>query len=247
MKHKIIYTGLADKIYYEVIAQYCLPSWEKLPGSKYIIHDSDVINFPFLQTIQWNDIPNNNSKFIQRIKERPHKKPWSFWRKMQTQIWSAREFKSKCDFVWLLDTDIEILDNFDLVKVEQILDEFLVSNFVWATGRSHSRLHDSGMIILNTKHPLYEQLLLDYEDIWESGKISKLRKPYDGDAVESMFEQYPSYKIMNIDYGKGFHVYDFGAVHYGSKMPKGLRVKWQGSGQSLVEYHTKDIKIKHYK
>lgn len=244
MKYKIVWSGLADDRYYEVIAKFCLPSWNKLPGEKNIITDSDRIVFPFINITPWNTVENRNSKFLLK---KPSKKTWSFWRKMQSQVWAARNYKLDYDFVILLDTDIEILDSFDLIKLEDELEKFLKSGFVWATGRSQSRLHDSGFIILNTKHQLYDKVMNDYENIWETEKISQLRKPYDGIAVESMFDDYPSYKVSNIDYGKGFHVYDIGLVHYGSKIPKKIRIESQESGRKIVEEYTKDIVVKQYK
>lgn len=247
MKYKLIWSGLADENYYNVIAKYCLPSWKMLPGDKNIIHDSNSINIESLSITPWRIANNINSKFLLRA---PSKKVWSFWRKMRSQIWAAKQFKKNYDFVILLDTDIEILTTFDIKLFEQELENFVNSGLVWATGRSQSRLHDSGFIILNTSHNLYDKLIADYENIWEGEdyKISLLDKPYDGHAVESMFNEYPSYKIMNTDYGKGLHVYDLGFVHYGSKLPKALRQKNPGkSGKELVEIYTKDIVVKKYK
>jgi len=244
MKYNILWSGLSDKTYYDVIAQYCLPSWNILPGDKVIIHDANSIKIKGISVTHWNIVPNNDSNFL---KNKPNKKPWSFWRKMQSQVWTARKYKENYDFVILLDTDIEVLDTFSPSTFEAELENFKNSGYVWATGRSQSRLHDSGFIILNTNHELYDQLIADYEDIWESGKIRELRKPYDGIAVESMFDQYPSYKIMNIDYGKGFHVYDLGFVHYGSKIPKAIRAESKKLGSDIVKQYTKDIEIKHYK
>jgi hypothetical protein len=239
-----MWSGLADENYYNVIAQHCLPSWKKLPGDKNIVHDSAAIRLPFLSITQYNDIEDKDCEFL---KTNPNKKPWSFWRKMQSQVWAVRNFKKDYDFVILLDTDIEVLD-FEINKFEKELDKFVESNLPWATGRSQSRLHDSGFIIFNTKHSLLDKVIDTYEDIWESGAIHKLAKPYDGHAVESMFDKYPSYKIMNTDYGRGMHVYDLGFVHYGSKLPKALRQENPGkAGKELVEIYTKNIVVKKYK
>lgn len=246
MKYKIMWSGLADENYYNVIAKYCLPSWTILPGDKHIVHDGNSINIDDIAVTPWEIVSNKQSNFLKR---HPSKKVWSFWRKMQSQTWAARKFKKDYDFVILLDTDIEILESFDEIKFEKELDKFIDSDLIWATGRSQSRLHDSGFIILNTSHELYDSVLNDYEDIWEGEdcKLSKLKKPYDGHAVESMFEKYPSYKIMNTDYGKGFHVYDLGLVHYGSKIPKNLRSKSTEPGHVIVDQYTKDILVKKYK
>lgn len=243
MKYKLIWSGLADENYYNVIAKYCVPSWTKLPGEKNIVHDANAINIPGISIFQYRSIENVESKFA---KSGPKKKPWSFWRKMQCQVWAARTFQKTHDFIVLLDTDIEVLD-FEDSAFEQELDRFVDSGLPWATGRSQSRLHDSGFIILNTEHHLLNELIDFYEDIWESGEIYKLEKPYDGHAVESMFEKYPSYKIMNTDYGKGFHVYDLGFVHYGSKIPKALRATSNKLGKDIVEEYAKDIILKKYK
>lgn len=247
MIYKLVWSGLADENYFNVIAKYCLPSWNKLPGDKNIVHNSDIINIEHLEITQWDDVANKNSKFFNYIQNNYSKKVYGFWRKMQSQVWAVRKFKKTHDFVILLDTDIEILD-FDSENFEIELKKFVESNLPWATGRSHSRLHDSGFIIFNANHPMLDELINHYENIWEEGKIFELEKAYDGHAVESMFEKYPSYKIMNTDYGRGLHVYDLGLVHYGSKLPKALRAENPTkSGKELVEIYTKDIAVKKYK
>lgn len=233
--YKIIWSGLADKNYYDVIAQYCLPSWSKLIGDKYIVHDDNIINIPDLNIINSEKVENKESKFF---KSGPRKKAWNFWRKMQSQVWAIRNL-TDCNFLVLLDTDIEVLD-FDIHAFEEMLTKFKESNLIWATGQSNRRGHDSGFIILNMAHPKLKELTDYYENIWESEEIYNLDKPYDGHAVESMFEKYPSFKVGNIDYGSGFHVYDLGFVHYGSKIPKALRKEMKVSGQEIVEHYTKD-------
>tara|TARA_B110000259_G_scaffold147876_1_gene166760 strand:- start:45 stop:803 length:759 start_codon:yes stop_codon:yes gene_type:complete len=240
---KIIWSGLADEKYYEYIAKYCLPSWEKLPGEKYVIHNSNKINYKFLNMITADKTENYNSPFwdIQKSK----KKTNNFWRKMQSQVWAVRNIKD-CNFLVLLDTDIEVLDfNEDMFNSE--LEKFIASGYVWATGRSQSRLHDSGFIIFNMNHPDLHTLVNEYENIWDSGEIFNLKKSYDGNAVESMFEKWPSYKIMNTDYGKGLHIYDVGVVHYGSKMPKQMRAECTGDVKKMLDDYTGKIIVKRYK
>lgn len=242
---KISWSGLADEKYYNYIAQYCLPSWEKLPGDKHIIHDNDAILHPFLNLIKERNILNKSANFL-KIKSKTKSKTYNFWRKMQSQVWAFKNLKN-CDFLVLLDTDIEVTGNFNIENFNTELTKFNETDFPWATGRSQSRLHDSGFIILKMNNEVTKKLIDHYENIWESGQIYKLAKSYDGHAVESMFEKYPSYKIMNTDYGKGFHVYDLGFVHYGSKLPKSLRINWHSDADSLIKDFTKDIKIKTYK
>ena len=240
----IKWSGLADANYYEHIAKYCLPSWEKLPGEKYIVHDSNLIKHDFINVVDWNDVGNYDCDWI-NIHNNKKKKTNNFWRKMQSQVWAIRNL-TDCDLVALIDTDIEVLD-FDQTAWENEMKKFLKSGHVWATGRSQSRLHDSGMIVFNMKHPKLHDLINEYENIWNSGSIFNLAKSYDGHAVESMFDEWPSYKIMNTDYGKGFHVYDLGFVHYGSKIPKELRRTKTVEGKEIVKEYTKDKKVKKYK
>lgn len=239
---KIIWSGLADAKYYEYIAKYCLPSWKKLPGEKYIISDTNLTKEKHINVINWNNIVNNNARFLTLT---ARKKSQNFWRKMQSQVWAGRNLRN-CDYVVLLDTDIEVLD-FNKKLFEQEIKKFKETGYVWATGRSQSRLHDSGFIVLDINHPKIDKLLDHYENIWESGDIFKLKKSYDGNAVESMFDEYPSYKIMNTDYGKGLHIYKVGVVHYGSKIPKALRAEWSKDPKAQLEEYINPIIVKRYK
>ena len=237
---KIKWSGLADKNYYDHIARYCLPSWKKLPGEKYIIHDCNLIGHEFLKVIPWYSVNNANAPFLKLRKER--KKVTNFWRKMQSQVWAVRNI-SDCDVLVLLDTDIEVLD-FNKKKFSNLVKDFLNTDYIWATGTSQRRGHDSGFIIFNMSHPRLNELIDHYENIWDSGEIYNLEKSYDGHAVESMFELYPSYKVPNIDYGNGFHVYDLGFVHYGSKIPKSIRRNSKESGSKIVEQFTANRQVK---
>lgn len=239
---KIIWSGLADTRYWNDIAKFCVPSWEKLPGKKFIISDTDSLELKKIKLVNWNNVVDNNAKFL-KLTDRL--KPLNFWRKMQSQVWAIRNL-TDCEFLVLLDTDIEILD-FDLELFKKELECFRESNLIWATGESNRGGHDSGFIILNMTHPVLKELTDYYENIWESGDIFKLAKWYDGHAVESMFEKYPSYKIRNRDYGSGLHLYQLGMVHYGSKIPKKLRADWKADGKSLVEKYLSEITIKKYK
>ena len=243
VRMKIIWSGLADAKYYEYIAKYCLPSWSKLPGAKYIVHDSNIIKDDHLTVVDWRAVGNYNAPFWDIQKER--KKTNNFWRKMQAQVWAMRNLRD-CDFLVLFDTDIEVLD-FDNEVFEKEMENFRETGYIWATGRSQSRLHDSGFIVINVNHPQLDELINHYENIWDSGAIFDLRKSYDGHAVESMFPKYPSYKIMNTDYGKGLHIYPVGVVHWGSKLPKQLRREWQGETKDLIAKRLSEVTVKTYK
>lgn len=242
MKYKLAWSGMADTIYWHHIARYCVPSWKKLPGDKFLVSDGNNIDLDFIKLIDWDTSHNSKSKFLTMTKK---SKPLGFWRKMQSQVWAARNIKNY-DFLVLLDTDVEILD-FNEVLFYNEIDKLKESNLIWATGCSQSGKLDAGHIVLNLHHPDLHNLINDYENIWETGQIMKLRKWYDGNAVESLFEKYPSYRIKNRDYGSGLHIYNIGTVHWGSKLPKQLRAEWPGDGKSLVEKRLSEITIKKYK
>lgn len=242
MKYKINWSGLADENYWKYIAQFCVPSWTVLPGTKYVITESKIINIAGVKIVDWNIVPDMNANFLKLSKKT---KQHNFWRKMQSQVWALNNLID-CDVLILLDTDVEII-NYDTVKFEKCLDEFLASGLVWATGESQLRKLDAGHIFINTRHPKLQELIYDYEDYWNSGKIFTLNKAYDGHVVEDMFKKYPSFKIKNRDYGSGLHIYDIGTVHWGSKEPKLLRATWEGDSKSLVDKILSEIVIKKYK
>lgn len=242
MNYKIAWSGLADERYWDLIARFCVPSWINLPGDKFIIHDSNKINIPEINVINWSTVNNVSSKFLKLTDK---SKPLSFWRKMQSQLWAVKNLK-KYDFVILLDTDVEVI-NWNKDKFEDILNQMIESNSIWAVGESQRNGIDSGHIIINMKHPDVEKLFTEYENFWETGEILKLRKWYDGHVIENLIERYPFVKIKNRDYGSGLHVYQIGTVHWGSKEPKILRANWKNNGKSLVEKRLSEITIKHYK
>lgn len=228
---RIAWSGLADSNYYHYIAKYCIPSWHKLPGDKYIVHDANDIIDPNFFIIDWKYAYNRSNKFTTVCNRT---KAINFWRKMQSQIWALKNLRSY-DWVVLLDTDVEIF-NFNQKEFEDILKGIISSNVIWATGQSQKNKLDAGHIIVNMRDERLDELMFDYENIWESGTIFKLRRYYDGEAVESLINgKWPSYKIQNIDHGGGLHTYTLGTVHYGSKIPKILRAIWEGSNDLILE------------
>ena len=96
MIENIAWSGLADEDYYNYIAQFCLPSWNKLPGDKFIVHDSNVISQDGIQIVNWNDVVNLNAVFPKMCKKT---KSHNFWRKMQSQVWAVKNLKK---YKWLV-------------------------------------------------------------------------------------------------------------------------------------------------
>lgn len=237
---KIAWSGLADKKYWEYIAKFCVPSWNQLLGDKYVVTDDMSLPITGVTLIDYNSIENKNSRFLAGSK-----KVHNFWRKMQSQVWAVKTL-TDYDFVILLDTDIEAIE-FNTEEFYRIIDNFKKSGLVWATGRSQRQGHDSGFIIFNMAHPDKDMLISKYENIWESGNIVNLPKAYDGDAVESLLLEHESYKVYNVDCGKGLHHYQgLNIVHWGSKEPKQLR-STANSGKDLLKEKLENLIIKKFK
>lgn len=225
----IAWSGLADSKYYHHIAKYCLPSWQNLPGDKYIVHDSTDITNSNFTVIEWEKIYNRNNTFTKKCRR---KKPMNFWRKMQSQVWALKNLIDY-DFVVLLDTDVEII-NFNQEEFNSILENLKNYDLIWATGESQLNKLDAGHIVVNMKNKKVNNLIFDYENVWESGEIFNFDRQYDGQAVDYLLKKYPSYKIKNIDHGAGLHTYTLGTVHYGSKIPKLLRASYGNVTNSIV-------------
>jgi hypothetical protein len=213
----IAWSGLTDSTYWSIIASCCVPSWNVLPGDKYLICELESCDG--FTVIDINSIDNPNSVFLKNYTK--SYKQNMFWKKMRAQTWAIKNLKSY-DCVVLLDTDIEVY-NFNQNIFNQHIDNFLKSNCVWGLGNSQIKHIDPGMIFINPAHPLLNDLVYEYENMWESGEILKLEKPYDGDVVAEMVKKYPFYEIPNWDYSQGQHNYNFGFYHWGSKESKPIR------------------------
>lgn len=222
MEHKIAWVGLADKKYWEYIAQYCVPSWEKLPGDKFIITDDlTMCSNDFAKLIDLNEVKNHNAQFLNN---KVSKKTVNFWKKMQTQRWAISALKAY-DWVVLMDTDIEAI-NFNYEHFKNDLDQIKSNNNVWGIGFKREKLDDSvdsGFIVANMRHNSINTAFQAYEHFWESGEIFTLEKSYDGNVMAEMIKKFPAFLFLTTGYGNGKWLYDFGLFHWGGKLPKEIR------------------------
>jgi len=219
MKLNIAWSGLSDLNYWNWIAKFCVPSWEVLPGDKFLICDSADITVPSVNIIPWDSVVNIESKFPTTYSR--GRKQTNFWRKMQSQVWAIKNLK-KYDWLVLLDTDIEVY-TLKLESLQEVLDQLQDKNLLWATGESDDGFLDAGIIIINVKHSEIDNFIKIYEDFWETGKIKTLEHGYDGDVVVEMLKLYDSIKIKNFNHGQGMHSYEIGFFHWGSKESKPIR------------------------
>jgi hypothetical protein len=102
---KIAWSGLTDSVYWDIIASCCVPSWNTLPGDKYLICDFESYND--ITVINSSTIDNPNSAFLKTHTR--SRKQNNFWKKMRSQVWAIKNLKSY-ECIVLLDTDIEVYD-----------------------------------------------------------------------------------------------------------------------------------------
>jgi hypothetical protein len=215
----IAWSGLSDFNYWNHIAKYCVPSWQELPGDKFLICDNAELSVPNINIVPWDTVVDPDAKFP-KIHSRGRKQT-NFWRKMQSQVWAINNLKNY-DWLVLLDTDIEVYQ-LNLESIYNIITQLSEKNLLWATGESQDGFLDAGVIIINTAHPELDKFTEVYKDFWESGKIKSLEHGYDGDVVVEMLKMYESLKIRNFNHGQGMHSYNFGLFHWGSKESKPIR------------------------
>jgi len=222
MDYKIAWVGLADKNYWDYIAKYCVPSWSVLPGDKFLVTDEVSLSSDhFLNLIYFDQIKNQNAVFT---KHKISKKTTNFWKKMQAQRWAISTL-TDYDWVILCDTDIEVI-NFNLNLFLDNLQDIKNQNKLWGIGFKRDMFEDSidsGFISVNMKHPEVNKAFVEYENIWESGKIFNLKKSYDGNAMWEMVTNYPAFKFLETGLGDGKFLYDIGLFHWGGRLPKEIR------------------------
>lgn len=216
---------IADYQYYHHIAKLCLPSWDKLPGEKFLITDLTETDLPHMTTIAWDSVKNHNSVFLKNCKSN---KAYNFWKKMQAQNWALCNLTGY-DFVVLMDSDIESY-NFDPGQFENILWSMRQQGLMWATSHrmnhilsKESMVLDAGIIIFDLANPNLRSWRNAYQQIWESGAIYYLPHPYDGDAVICMMRHHPSLRFGFYTIGKGQNFYPMGFMHWGSGVGKQRR------------------------
>lgn len=239
IEKKIAFLGLCDQQYYDHIGKYCLPSWESLPGDKFLITDILDIKEDFLKIIDLTNVLDLESNFIKKFQT--SKKVYNFWKKMQSQCWAIKNFK-KYDWVVLLDTDIENI-NFDKVMFDQYLEKIKKNNQLWGIGFKRNMFDDSidsGFIVVNMLHRDVDVAFKEYENFWNQGKIYDLKKAYDGNVMWEMIKKFPGEYFLTTSYGQGRFIYDIGLIHWGGGEPKEFRKSLIDSKKYVLELLKKE-------
>jgi hypothetical protein len=238
---KIAWITLADKSYYKNYAEKLLPSWNVLPGDKFLVTDFNPIIEHF-SIVDWNTINDPLSKFINQFSK--SKKENNFWRKMLTQTWAVNNLQPY-DILVLLDSDIEVT-SFNETQFFKEINLLKENDVLWSIGLKSSEdilkyknkvvtepSIDSGFIIVNNTHSNKDITFNEYKDFWETGKIRNLKKAADGEVMSEMIKKYNCNFLKTKMTGPGQIVYDIGFYHYAGKKNKEDLLNGNTNGNTL--------------
>jgi hypothetical protein len=158
-------------LYYENVAKYNLPGWSMLKGHKIALVDSMQIDLGDIKVIDAAPAYPPKTDMYYGIGGKKHK----FWTKGKCFIWALRNVKTRY-LIWL-DSDVKILNTPDLTKYwpkDGDVASIICGNL---------RQAESGFVLVDRHHELFEQWLQKYEDAWYNGVIDTLHRPWDNDVL----------------------------------------------------------------
>jgi hypothetical protein len=163
------------KVYWDEVAQYTLPTWKHLKGRKLAIVDNNIQleNFPDIEV--WHSDPAypKNDKYLD--KKLVGGKISKFWKKGKCFIYALRNVSSR--YVIWLDSDVKVFSEPNLSRfmpTEEQVGTIICGNLKQA---------ESGFVIVDREHPLFESWLKVYEEGWYNGIIETLHRPWDNDML----------------------------------------------------------------
>lgn len=161
-----------NSIYYENVAKYNLPTWDYLEGNKVLMVD-DMPGFTYKGTTVINSAPAYPPKtdIYYQISGKKHK----FWKKGKCFIWALRNIKTRY-LIWL-DSDVKVNATPDLARFmpeEGQVASVICGNLVQA---------ESGFVIIDRHHELFDSWLKVYEEAWYNGIVDTLHRPWDNDIL----------------------------------------------------------------
>lgn len=162
-----------NSIYYESVAKYNLPGWKLLEGKKLImIDDPSKIN-----------LKNIDAEIVDATVAYPKDDPYwqisgkkhKFWKKGKCFLWALRNIDTRY-LIWL-DSDVKINKAPDLSRFwpnEGDVGSIICGNLKQA---------ESGFVIIDRLHPLFDSWVKKYEEAWYNGIIDTLHRPWDNDVL----------------------------------------------------------------
>jgi hypothetical protein len=159
--------------YYESVARYNLPGWSLLEGRKVAIVD-DWLDFT------WPGIETQDSSPAYPSISDPHwalggTKKGKFWKKGRCFLWALRNFDTR--YVIWLDSDVRINSTPDLSRF--IPREGEVASIICG----NLKQAESGFVIVDRQHSLFESWTQVYEQAWYNGVVDTLHRPWDNDVL----------------------------------------------------------------
>lgn len=168
MDNITIVTSFSEK-YYEKVGQYTLPTWSKLSGKKLVLSDRGFVPSGYTD-IEFVDssvafLPNDPYLLSSG-------KKLKFWRKGMCVAWAARNVTT--DYMLWLDSDVKVFSDLPYERV--LPGDDILSTLICADNR-HA---ETGFVLINRKHPEFENWVKSYRNAWYDGTIETLYAPWDG-------------------------------------------------------------------
>lgn len=171
MNYDVTWVTSFSKLYYDSVAKYNLDGWSLLEGKKIaLVDDMPDLRIKGIEVINANSAYPANDEYWS-IKGKKHK----FWRKGKCFIWALKNLSSR--YVIWLDSDVKIFSAPDLSRfmpTEDQVGTLICGNLKQA---------ESGFVIIDRHHPLFESWLKVYEEGWYNGIIDTLHRPWDNDML----------------------------------------------------------------
>lgn len=175
----ITYATSFSERYYNSTAQYSLPSWKHFNGQKIAMIDGQFS--PQLDgiTVVSSDLAFDPAdQYFQTTG-----KKLKFWRKGMCFAWLLQTIDS--DYTVWIDSDVKAHKDFDFEKFKP--DSNTLATMISAN-RSHA---ETGFVIINRRHPQFEQWLSEYKNGWYNGLIDTVPAPWDGYIFWATIKDYP--------------------------------------------------------
>ena len=110
-------------------------------------------------------------------------KKGKFWRKGRCFLWAIRNSTTR--YVIWLDSDVKVLSPIDLSRFWP-KDGDVVSLIC-----GNLKQAESGFVIVDTHHPLFDQWTNEYEQCWYNGIVDTLHRPWDNDVLWYVCKKLP--------------------------------------------------------
>jgi hypothetical protein len=171
-------TSFSEK-YFNSTAQYSLPSWKHFKGDKIAMVDGTFSPaFTDIKIISSDVAFDKNDIYFQTTG-----KKLKFWRKGMCFAWAAKNIKT--DYLVWIDSDVKAYKDFDFEKFKP--DDSILATMISAN-KSHA---ETGFVIMNRKHPSFENWLYEYKNGWYNGLIDQVPAPWDGYIFWETIKNYP--------------------------------------------------------